>query len=334
MHVCMTGATGFIGANVVRALLDRGDRVRCIIRKPNACIEGLDVETVTVPLAPTDEQGADALARAVDGCEAILHVAGIFDPSPGGIDRMNAVHVDATQALCEAGVRAGVRRLVLCSSSVTVGFGPRDAPGDEDSAMDPTAIYGTRGALRAYHDTKLQSEHIVASAEGIEGVIVNPDFILGPWDVKPTSGQIIVTMAQRWVPVYPLGGKCFQGARDCAEGHLAALDRGQPGRRYLLGSENLSYQEFMGIVAQVVGRRPPAVGLPGWVVGAAGIAGRVVNRFDAHRFAGLNPNVLRSMQQARYRSGARAREELGLTSAPIIESVESAYRWFADRGYC
>ena len=148
MQVCLTGATGFIGANVARALLARGDQVRCIIRKPGPCIEGLDVETVTVPLAPSSPEERDALARAVDGCEAILHVAGLFDPSPGGEARMSSVHVDATQALCEAGVQAGVRRLVLCSSSVTVGFGPAHAPGDEDSGIDADRIYGRSGALR------------------------------------------------------------------------------------------------------------------------------------------------------------------------------------------
>ena len=202
MQVCLTGATGFIGANVARALLSRGDQVRCIIRKPGPCIEGLDVQTVTAPLAPKSAEERDALARAVDGCEAILHVAGLFDPSPGGEQRMASVHVDATRALCEAGVQAGVRRLVLCSSSVTVGFGPANAPGDEDSVIDADRIYGRAGALRAYHDTKLASEALVAQQTDIEGVIVNPDFIIGPWDIKPTSGQLIVTMARQWVPFY------------------------------------------------------------------------------------------------------------------------------------
>jgi len=334
MQVCLTGATGFIGANVVRALLERGDTVRCLIRKPNPSIEGLDVETVTAPIAPQTPEETDALTRAVDGCEAIIHVAGLFDPSPGGIERMRTIHVDATQALCAAGIRASVRRLVLCSSSITVGFGSRDAPGDEDTPVDADAIYGRAGALRAYHDTKLASEKLVASQTEIEGVTVNPDFILGPWDVKPTSGQLIVTMAQRWVPFYPRGGKCFQSAKACAAGHLAALDRGVHGRRYLLGSHNLSYREFMGVVAEVVGRRPPAIPLPSLALGAAGLAGRIGSRLDAHRFAGLDGHVLRSMQQERYRTDERARLELGVSDQPIAEAVEAAYRWFVDRGYC
>lgn len=334
MQVCLTGATGFIGANVVRALLERGDTVRCLIRKPSPAIEGLDIETVRVGLAPEDQHGADELARALDGCEAVLHIAGLFDPSPGGVERMESVHVHASRALAQAGVRAGVRRLLLCSSSVTVGFGSKAAPGTEDSPVDATQIYGRAGALRAYHDTKLASEQIVLGQTEIEGVVVNPDFIIGPWDVKPTSGQLIVTMAKKPLPFYPRGGKCFQAASDCAAGHLLALDKGRAGVRYLLGSQNLSYQEFMGMVAQVVGRRPPTLPLPRSVLSAAGLVGRLASRIDAHRFAGLDPHVLSSMQQERYRSSERARSELGVPDTPIIQAIEDAYRWFVDRGYC
>jgi dihydroflavonol-4-reductase len=334
LRVCVTGATGFIGANLIRALLDRGDTVRCLIRAPNRCVEGLDVELVTVPLVPADDAAADALAAAIDGCEGIYHLAGLFDPSPGGIERMAAVHVDATQALVAAGKRAGARRMVLCSSSVTVGFGPMAAPGDEDTVFDPGAIYGEAGPLRAYHDTKREAEEWVTAQDQIEGVIVNPDFILGPWDVKPTSGQLIVSMARRWMPFYFRGGKCFQAASDCAQGHIAAMERGEVGRRYLLGSHNLSYRDFMGVVAEVVGRRPPAAPMPAMALGAAGLVGRMARRIDPHRFAGMDPDVLRSTQFERYRTGARARTELGIVDTPIEDAVEAAYRWFRDHGYC
>lgn len=333
MDVAVTGGTGFIGANLVRRLLERGDRVRCLIRKKRVALDGLDVGLDTTPLEDT-EAGVEALARALDGCEGVYHVAGIFDPSPGGAGRMRAVHVDATRALLRACDLAGVRRLVLCSSSVTVGFGPRHAPGDEDTPLDAGAIYGRDNALRAYHDTKLEAEELAAGWGGpTEAVTVNPDFILGPWDVKPTSGQLIVAMARRWVPVYPKGGKCFQDAGDCAEGHILAMERGQPGRRYLLGNQNLSYREFMRIVADVTGSRGPVAPVPDLAVRAAGLAGRALSRVDAHRFAGLDPMVLRSMQQARYRSGRRSWEELGVPRTPIHVAVDRAWRWFRAHGY-
>lgn len=333
MRVLVTGGTGFIGANLVRRLLARGDEVRCIIRKPNVLLEGLDVTLIKAPLAD-DPESVEALARACDGVEGIYHVAGIFDPSPGGTKRMRQVHIFGTRGLLLAAQKAGVRRIVICSSSVTVGYGEKAALADEDTPINPSAVYGQSGALREYYNTKLQEEQLAVSWPGVEAVVVNPDFILGPWDVKPTSGQMIVTMARRFVPVYPRGGKCFQHVDDCADGHILAMERGQPGRRYLLGNENLSYLEFMTMVGQVVGTRPPVIPLPDPLIGLAGRVGSLGSRVDAHRFAGLNPYVLRSMQQPRYRSAARAHTELGVPQTPVIAAIEEAHRWFVDHGYC
>lgn len=332
MKVIVTGGTGFIGANVVRHLLARGDEVVCLTRasSPPLCLEGLDVKLVNQSL--TDVEG---LARVLEGAGGVYHIAGIFDPGPDGADKMRSVHVDATEALCQASQKAGVRRVLVCSSSVTIGYGPRDRPGDEDSALDPTPIYGRSGALRTYFETKLEGERVARrwADKGLETVIVNPDFIIGAWDIKPTSGAMVVNIAKRWVPVYPRGGKCFQDADDCALGHLYAMDRGTPGRRYLLGNENHSYKEFMTKVATVVGGRPPLFPLPRTATRAAGLVGRVVSRVDPHKGAGLDRHVLNSMQQDRYRSGRRAVEELGVPTTPLEVAIEKAYRWFVDHGY-
>lgn len=331
--VLLTGGTGFIGANVARHLIERGHEVVCLTRKssPGLCLEGLPITTDQTPLS--DLEG---LKRLLDGVEDVYHLAGVFDPSPTGKDLMNAVHVDGTRNLCEAGLASGVRRLLLCSSSVTVGFGPLDAPGDEDTPMpDLDELYGRDGPLRWYHDSKKDSEDLVRAyvERGLETVIVNPDFIIGAWDIKPTSGQLVLTMAKRWVPIYPKGGKCFQDADDCALGHILAMEQGQPGRRYLLGNENHSYRDFMGIIGDVVGRRPPLIPLPRRAAEVAGLVGAIGSRFDAHRFAGMDRHVLRSMGKARYRSGDRAVNELGVPRTPLNVAVEKAYRWFGEHGY-
>lgn len=333
MNVLVTGATGFIGANLVRRLLERGDRVRCLIRKPNICLEGLDVELVTAPLGDRPDQ-ITALQEAVRGCEGIYHVAGLFDSSPDGQARMRQVHIYGTRGLLRAAEREGVRRVVICSSSVTVGYGTKSAPGDEDSLFDPTAVYGRSGALRDYYNTKLQEEQLSLGWHGLEVVVVNPDYILGPWDVKPTSGQLIVSMARRWVPVYPRGGKCFQHVRDCADGHILAMERGQPGRRYLLGNENLTYREIMTMISEVVGQRAPIMALPDVATRIGGMVGQVVSEMDPHRFAGLDAHVLQSMQQPRHRSAARAITELGMPTTPVYTAIEDAYSWFREHGYC
>jgi dihydroflavonol-4-reductase len=326
MRYLLTGATGFVGANVVRHLLARGDEVVCVVRKPNLCLEGLPVSLSQASL--TD---ADALTKAAEGCAGIFHVAGTFDPGPEGEALMRTIHVDATKALIEAARRAGVPRMVLCSSSITVGFGSREAPGDEDSPLDPDRVYGTRGALRTYHDTKLESERLAADAGH---VIVNPDYVLGAWDVKPTSGQLLVSVAKGWVPVHPKGGKCFVDADDCAIGHLRAMAVGRPGRRYLLGNHNASYQEFMELCAQAAGTHGPLLPMPNVVMHAAGLAGRLLQRVDPHRFAGLDANVLASMREERYRTGRRSWEELGVPRTDLRDTVQKALGWFREHGYC
>ena len=333
MRYLVTGGTGFVGANVVRHLLARGDEVVCTVRasSPQLCLEGLPVEQVSVDL-----RDARALEKVFKGIDGVFHVAGIFDPGPGGGARMRLVHVEVTEAICRAAQAVGVRRVVLCSSSITVGFGPRERPGTEDTPLSPSEVYGRRGPLRTYYDTKLEQEHIARRWHdaGLETVVVNPDYVVGPWDLKPTSGALIVQMAKRWTPVYPRGGKCFVDAGDCAAGHLAAMDRGRSGERYLLGFHNLTYREFMQRVAAAVDRRPPAIPLSRRIVRVASRAGRLLTAVAPHAAAGFDPWVLRAMSQPRFRSGARAREELGLDVTPIEDSIEQALSWFRQHGYC
>ena len=338
MKVVVTGATGFLGAHLVRKLALRGAEVHCIIRKPNALVceetvARLGLHLHTIPLIDHRVE-VEALTRVMDGAEFVYHLAGVFDPSPGGVERMVALHVFGTRALLKAAERASVRRFVHCSSSITVPFGPKSAPATEAGWFDPTPIYGAEGALRGYYNTKLQSEDLVLGWQGMECVVVNPDYIIGALDVKPTSGQLILSMAKHPVWFYPLGGKCFLGAEDCADAHIAAVEQGRSGERYLLGWENLSYRELMSMIADVVGCSAPKIPIPYRVMKLAASVGKVANRFDAHRFAGLEPRVLLSMQQERYRNGSKMCRELGIKPKPMYESIEAAYRWFCDQGYC
>lgn len=325
MKLLVTGATGFLGANLVRHLLARGDEVVAVLRRPNLCTEGLPLTLRTTSL--TDVEG---LTRDAEGCAGIFHIAGTFDTSPEGGPRMQTLHVDATRALIEAGRRAGVPRFVYCSSSVTVGFGDADHPGDEDTPIDPTPIYGVSGLLRAYYETKREGEAVTRDAGG---VVVCPDYVIGPWDLKPTSGELLLQIARGWVPVHPRGGKCFIDVGDCVIGHVRALEVGVPGRRYLLGNHNLSYRAFMTLCAEAAGTRPPVLPLPDPVARVGGLVGKALSRVDPHRFAGLNPNLLLATQQARYRSGRRSWEELGVPRTPMETSIRGALAWFRDHGY-
>jgi len=335
VRVLITGGTGFIGAHVVRAHLARGWEVRCAVRasSPSLTLEGLRVERVELDLGDPD-----AVARALEGCDAVQHVAGVFDVGPGGQARMRAVHEDATRILCDAAAaRSTPPRLVLCSSSITLAWGSRTHPANEDTPLpDLDAVYGRATPLRAYLESKRASERIVldAARRGLHAVIVNPDYVLGAWDLKPTSGSLVVAMAKHPIPVYPRGGKCFVDAADCGLGHVLAMERARPGSRTLLGVHNLSYRELMTAIARQVGRRPPFLPLPRTLTGAVQGAAGLAERLFPGRQVGLDPSVLASMQADRYRDGTRARAGLGLPVTPIEDSIAAALRWFRDHGYC
>ncbi len=329
--VLVTGATGFLGANLVRLLIERDFRVRVFRRSTssNRVLEGLPVEMATGDLADPE-----SLSQAVAGCRQIYHLAGAYETGPGGEEAMYRTHITGTRMLCEVALRYDVERMVVCSSSITLPFGTREAPAREDDP-DPFEKTGVpyRAALRAYYEAK-KGQIRVAKAylpRGLPVVFVHPDFVIGPWDAKPTSGGIVVQIARwPWVPFYPPGGKCFIGARDCVEGHLLAMERGRPGTSYLLGDHNLTYQEAMGIIADVVGRPRPRFPLPNALLRAGKWAERALgDRFPivAHLSSHLD-----SLYLGRYRSPERARAELGLGSTPFHETVAAAYRWFKDAG--
>ena len=333
-RVLVTGGTGFVGANLVRQLVSRGDEVVCATRpsSPQLCLQGLPVEQRHINLWDVDD-----VAKNIKGVDGIYHCAGTFDPGPGGVAKMKSIHVDATRTLCDAALKVGAKRLVLCSSSVTVGFGSRANPGNEETPFqDVNEIYGPRGPLRAYYDSKLESERLVQAyvERGLETVIVNPDYVIGAWDIKPTSGAMILQMRKHRIPFHPSGGKCFVDADDCAQAHVLAMEKGRPGERYLLGNENLSYREFMSLIAKEVGKKPPAMALPSGVSWSLGKLGALLSRVRPHAAAGLDPWVLRSMGQERYRSAAKAREELGMDQTPISTSIQKALDWFLEHGYC
>jgi len=332
MRVLVTGATGFIGANLVRLLLEKGLTVRILRRNssPNRALEGLEVERATGDL--TDPA---ALMAAVEGCARVYHLAGAFETGPGADARMMTCHEEGTKNVCEAALHHGITRVVVCSSSITLPFGPQHAPARETDP-DPFAGKGIpyRGEILGYYLAKKKQEAVARAylERGLETVIVHPDFVIGAWDVKPTSGAIVVRMAKApWIPFYPPGGKSFIGARDCAEGHILAMAHGTPGASYLLGDHNLTYQEAMAAIATVVGRPKPRFPLPQATLRSLQLAEDLIGT----RMPALSALVshLDSVFIGRYRSPERSRQELGLGSTPFVQSVEQAFGWFTQFGY-
>lgn len=233
MQAFVTGATGFLGSHVARVLCEQGAKLRLLVRATSNLknLQGLPAETVT-----GDLRDPGSLGKAMAGCDTVFHVAADYRLWVRDPQEMYRSNVDGTRALLEAARRNNVRRLVYTSSVATIGFRTNGSLADEDSPVSVSDMIGH------YKRSKFMAEQVALEAgrSGMHVVTVNPTTPVGEGDVKPTpTGRIVLDFLKRKFPAYVETGLNLVDVRECARGHVAALERGQPGHRYILGGENL-----------------------------------------------------------------------------------------------
>jgi len=317
----VTGATGFVGSAVARALLARGHRLRLLVRggSDRRNVAGLDAELVEGDL--TDPA---SLGRVVANCRFLFHVAAdyrLWVPDPAAMNRAN---VAGTTALLTAAQDAGVQRMVYCSSVAALGLVGDGTPADETTPNSIEQVVG------AYKRSKFMAEQAVLSLvreRGMPVVIVNPSTPIGPRDVKPTpTGKMVADAAAGRMPAYVDTGLNVVHVDDVAEGHVLAFERGRVGECYILGGENLGMAELLGMVDKAVGRRRSRVCLPTGSLYPVALAAEALARF------GVEPLVTREMlamaRKKMFFSSAKAQAELGYTFRPAWQAVQDAVIWF------
>ena len=322
----VTGASGFVGSAVARALLAAGYRVRALVRRTSPR-SNLDVEGLQV--AEGDMLDERAVARAVAEARYVFHVAAdyrLWAPDPGEIVHNN---VEGTRIVLRAAQAAGVERIVYTSSVATLRLNPDGVPADESEMLSQDRAIG------AYKRSKVAAESFalqMASREGLPLVIVNPSTPIGPRDVRPTpTGRIIVEAASGRMPAFVDTGLNLVHVDDVAGGHLLALQRGRIGQRYILGGENVTLARMLEMIAGLVGRRAPRVRLPRRAIYPIAFASEAIARFTGREpFATLD-----GLRMAKYRmffTSAKAQSELGYTARPVIEALKDAIAWFRQAG--
>jgi dihydroflavonol-4-reductase len=325
MKALVTGATGFVGAAVARALLKRQWQVRALARRGSdrRNLRGLDAE-----VCEGDLGDLDCLRRAVEGCEALFHVAADYRlgaPDPAPLYRTN---VDGTRNILDAAQRAGVRRVVYTSSVATIGIPADGTPGDEQT---PNSLDNMIGH---YKRSKYLAEDVAREAvhAGVPVVIVSPSTPVGPGDVKPTpTGQLVLDAAAGRMPAYVDTGLNIVHVDDVAEGHLLAFERGKSGERYILGGQNMSLREILGVIAALVGRAPPRVRLPYGVVLPIAYLAEGIAKLSG-RSGRITLEGVRMSRKRMFFSSAKAARELGYAARPAVQAFEDAIRWFRDNG--
>jgi dihydroflavonol-4-reductase len=321
----VTGATGFVGSAVARALLARGHDVRALVRRGS---DRANLAGLAVTLAEGDLTDPGSLAQAVAGCQHVMHVAAdyrIWVPDP---EAMLQANVEGTRALMLAAQAAGVGRVVYCSSVAALGLTGDGTPADETTPVSEDKVVGI------YKKSKYRAEQAVLALvreTGLDAVIVNPAAPVGPRDIKPTpTGRMIADAAAGRMPAYLETGLNVVHVDDVAEGHMLALERGRPGERYILGSENLKLKALLALVDQVTGRTQNRIKLSPPVLWPVALLCEGLARF------GVEPLVtrdhLRMSAKTMFFSHARATRELGFQPRPAAAAVRDAVDWFRAHG--
>src|SRR5499427_3123788 len=322
----VTGGTGFVGSHVVRALLEKGRRVRCLVR-PQSRRENL--EGLTVEIATGDVTDPASLTAALLGIETLYHVAAdyrLWAADPGEIYRANA---GGTNHLLAAAAKAGVSRVVYTSSVAALGLTADGSPADETTPVERSKIIGH------YKKSKYDAERVAESwaSRGLPVVIVNPSTPIGERDIKPTpTGQMIVDFLNRRLPAYVDTGLNLIDVRDVAAGHLAAAERGKPGERYILGHRNMTLKEILDVLAALTGLPAPTVRLPHWIpLAAAAVATGIAQ--VTRRPPRVSLESVRMSTHRMFFDASRAVRELGLPQTPVEQPLSRAVAWFREHGY-
>ena len=325
MKALVTGATGFVGAAVARALLREQWQVRVLARRGSdrRNLKGLDVE-----VSEGDLTDVDSLQRAAQGCDGLFHVAADYRlgaRDPAGLYRAN---VEGTRNVLAAAHRSGVQRIVYTSSVATIGIPADGTPGDEQSANSLENMIGH------YKRSKYLAEEVAreAAQSGISVVIVSPSTPVGPGDVKPTpTGQLVLDAAAGRMPAYVDTGLNIVHVDDVAAGHLLAYERGRRGERYILGGQDMSLREILEVIARLEGRSAPRVRLPYGVVLPIAYLAEGFARLTG-RSGRITLEGVRMSRKKMFFSSAKAVRELGYRWRPPVQAFEDAIGWFRDNG--
>lgn len=326
MKVLLTGADGLLGSNITRELLNQGHEVRVFLLPDTTSptLEGLPLERRWGNLLD-----GQSVFSAMEGCEAVIHAAAHTGVWPTRSDLVRRVNVEGSRNVLESAHIQGIQRLVHISSASSFGFGSREQPGDETHPFR-----GGRYGLD-YIDSKQQAQELALSyvqQKSLPVVVINPTFMFGAYDAKPSAGRMILSVYEGKVPGYTRGGRNFAHVADVATATVNALHRGRIGECYIAGHQNLSYAEIFGKMSDVLGVRPPRIAMPNWGIKTLGLLGELGGRLSGKEPV-LSRATARVAVDGQYYSPAKAIRELGLPQTPIEEAISASFDWHRANGY-
>ena len=327
MKVLVTGPDGVLGSNVVRELLSRNYEVSVLLMEELAktpTLDGLSIQRFYGNiLNPSD------LDAAIIGQDVVIHCAASTSVYPARDAFVNKVNIEGSQNVIDAALKHSIKRLIYVGTANSHGYGDAETPGKEGNPY--TSIkYGLD-----YMDSKRKAQELVLDAvktKKLPALVVNPTFMIGPYDSKPSSGAMIIAVHHGKVPAYTHGGKNFVAVKDAAVAITNAVTMGRIGESYILGNENLTFKEAFDMIAETIHAKRIKFGLPNLIVKFYGRMSSVFAKMFKMTPA-ISTELARISCDVHYYSPDKARTELGLPSTPVREAVAECFKWFKENGY-
>ena len=326
VKVLVTGPDGLLGSNLIRELLNRGYSVTAMMEndKKSLTIENLPIQRIVANLLNTQD-----IINATVGVDIVIHCAASTSMFPARSEIINKVNIGGTQNIVDACKKNKVKRLIYVGTANSFGSGNLHNLGTEKN------LYSSEHYGLDYMDSKYKAQLIVlenAKNGSLNAIVVNPTFMIGPFDSRPSSGEMILSVYKRKIPGYTLGGKNFIAVKDVAVAITNAITNARNGECYILGNENLTYKQAFEKIAKTIGVNPPRIKFPTKAVLAFG----KINSFLATTFKYTTkmPYELTLLSsEIHYYSSAKARDELGLPQIPIEVAIKDCFEWFLENGY-
>lgn len=326
MKILLTGADGLLGSNVVRELLNKKHEVTVFIEK-NKTPTTLPTENITI--VQGDILNSKEVSDAVSGNEYVIHCAANTNIWPTKSEIIRRVNVEGTENVIDACLEHNIERLISVGTANSFASGEIDQLGNENNNYK-AFVYRLD-----YMDSKRLAQDLILDAvklKGLKAIVVNPTFMIGPYDSKPSSGAMVLAVAHGKVPGFTPGGKNYINVKDAAVAIVNGLDHGRIGECYILGNENLTYQDMFNKIGVTINRKAPKRSLPAYVIKAIGkmssIMGRAFNYTPT-----ITHEIARLSCENHYYSSEKAVKELKLPQTPIENGVRECYNWFLSNNY-
>ena len=327
MKILVTGADGLLGNNLVRELLSRNHQVAVLLlpNSPTHSLDELDIERFYGNILNPED-----IEKAMAGCDAVIHAAANTNIWPSRSEIIRKVNIDGTINIIDACLKANIKRLVYVGTANSFGFGSKKIPGNEQLPYQ-SAKYGVD-----YMDSKLEAQRLVLKAvkeQGLPAITVNPTFMLGPYDTKPSAGALILAIYDEKVPGFAPGGRNYVYVKDAAVAMANGLTKGKIGESYIIGNVNLSYQEMFTLVAKLINVKPPKIKIPAPFIKIYGMLGSAYGNLFKTQPTVSYPMALISCDE-HYFDPQKARNELDLPQTNIETAILESFNWLKENGYC